>query len=506
MSYLYWNRFKRLSLPVFFLAAPAFAGAGALDVKCVDQGGNALSGVQVLVQQLGSGKWKDKKSDGKGVARFEKLDGGIYRVVARQQGFAPAFYEFARIKEGAQETVSLNFAPGDSARKLYFEDQSLSQKSMEALQQGVEALKAGKFDEAEKQIRAAIELNPSNPEAHFNLAIGYAQQNKWEPAENALRKASELSGMLAEIQQSLKPSEPNPYAEIQQRAEGLRAKLPGLKLRMEANEQLTKRNFKEAVAKFQEVLKSTPDDPDVYYSLAVAQAHAELYDEATQSVEKAMQLKPEEKAYGDLKKQIADRKVNAVLIKAQSVLDQGQELYKKGDYAGALQKYEEARAMIQGKKQAIAWSLIAKAHAQLNHPDQAIEAFKQAMDLAPDEANRRNELAQYYLSQKRYDQALELYSDPRGAGSEQVDQTLFALGQKMSKEGNAEVAQLAYEKALKANPNNAEVYYELGMTYFYNKKDAKRAKEMLTKYQEIGKDKDHLNNTHSVLVVIARRK
>ena len=74
MSYLYWNRFKRLSLPVFFLAAPAFAGAGALDVKCVDQGGNALSGVQVLVQQLGSGKWKDKKSDGKGVARFDKLD------------------------------------------------------------------------------------------------------------------------------------------------------------------------------------------------------------------------------------------------------------------------------------------------------------------------------------------------------------------------------------------------------------------------------------------------
>src|SRR6266568_7343937 len=83
MSYLYWNRFKRLSLPVFFLAAPAFAGGGALDVKCVDQGGNALSGVQVLVQQLGSGKWKDKKSDGKGVARFDKLDGGIYRVVAR---------------------------------------------------------------------------------------------------------------------------------------------------------------------------------------------------------------------------------------------------------------------------------------------------------------------------------------------------------------------------------------------------------------------------------------
>src|SRR5205809_4092080 len=112
MSYLYWNRFERLFLPVLFMAVPAFAGPGTLDVKCVDQGGNALSGVQVLVQQIGSGKWKDKKSDGKGVARFDKLDVGIYRVVARQQGFAPSFFEYARIKEGAQETVSLNFEPG----------------------------------------------------------------------------------------------------------------------------------------------------------------------------------------------------------------------------------------------------------------------------------------------------------------------------------------------------------------------------------------------------------
>src|SRR5207249_7026895 len=143
--------------------------------------------------------------------------------------------------------------------------------------------------------------------------------------------ASELSGMLGEIQKSLKPSEPNPYQEMRQQADALLSKLPGLKLRMEANERMSKRNFKEAVAKFQEVLKSSPDDPDAYYNLAIAQAHAELYDEATQSVEKALQLKPGEKAYEDLKKQIADHKMNAALIKAQSVLDQGQELYKKGD-------------------------------------------------------------------------------------------------------------------------------------------------------------------------------
>lgn len=162
--------------------------------------------------------------------------------------------------------------------------------------------------------------------------------------------------------------------------------------------------------------------------------------------------------------------------------------------------------MIPGVKQAIAWAQIAKSHAQLNQPDKAIEAYMKAMEIAPDEASYRKSLAQYYLNQKRYEEALNLYADPKGAGAEPVDQTLFALGQKLSGEGNADVAALAFEKALQANTKHAEAHYELGMHYFYNKKDGNKAKELLTKYLELGQDKDHLNNTRSVLVVISKRK
>jgi tetratricopeptide (TPR) repeat protein len=110
------------------------------------------------------------------------------------------------------------------------------------------------------------------------------------------------------------------------------------------------------------------------------------------------------------------------------------------------------------------------------------------------------------MNQKKYDEALKLYADPRTSGSEPVDQTLFNLAMNMSKQGNSEMAQLALERTIQANPNHAEAYYELGTLYFYDKKDNKRAQEMLKKYIELGKDKGHLDNSNALLVVISKKK
>jgi tetratricopeptide (TPR) repeat protein len=109
------------------------------------------------------------------------------------------------------------------------------------------------------------------------------------------------------------------------------------------------------------------------------------------------------------------------------------------------------------------------------------------------------------MGQKKYDEALNLYADPRTSGSEPVDQVLFNLAMNMSKQGNSEMAQLALERTIKANPNHAEAYYELGTLLFYDRKDYKGAQEMLKKYIELGKDKGHLDNANSLLVVINKK-
>jgi len=79
-----------------------------------------VQNAKVVVLSLNTDKAKDKKSDTQGIAEFAKLDYGVYRVIGRKEGFAPALFEFVLLK-GSTESATLKFAAG-ADKKLYFED------------------------------------------------------------------------------------------------------------------------------------------------------------------------------------------------------------------------------------------------------------------------------------------------------------------------------------------------------------------------------------------------
>ena len=494
-------RFAVVALGVLMCAFPLWADS-TLDVQCNDQGGTPQAGVKVSLQHLNSQKVRDKKSDAKGMANFNKLDDGVYRVIARKEGFEPVFHEFIGLKGSAKESVTLQLKPGDMQKQVYFESEALHQKSIELLKQGAGLIGEGKFGEAEKQIRESLDINPTNPDAYYNLAVAYLQQGKWQEGEQSLKRTVEITGVLSAGPQ------PASYQELGQRAQGIISKLPQLKALADGNKALREKRYDVAVAKFQEALQAEKD-ADIYHNLAVALGESKKYDEAIEAADQAIKLKPDEKSHLELKNRITERKQtearNEVLIKAQNTLEQANKKFDAGDYAGALKGYEEILPTVPEKNQPSIWFQVARTQAQLKQPDKAIQAYKRAIEMAPDKPDYRNALAKYYLDEKRYEEALELYADPRGAGSQSPEQALFAMGEKLSNQGNSPVAQLAFEKVLKLNPENAEAYYQLGMIHYYDKKNDKRAKELLTKYLEIGKQKDHLENTKSVLVVLKKR-
>ncbi len=480
-----------LCLPAYILAAN-----NTLEVQCVDKSGNPVAGVKVEIMNLENQKWKDKKSDPKGIARFDKSDDGVYRIRSRKEGFAPALYEFVALKGDKQESVKLVFEPG-ADHPLYFEEQgkSAGPQAMEALKGGVEDLRAGKYDDAINKLKTSLTLNPSNPEAHFNLAIAYIQQKKWDEGEVELKAVSRITGAL--MQMKIPEGQPNVYAQINQNSEGILQKLQGFKLRSEGSDFLQKKSFKEAAQKFQESLKYIADDPDTYYNMALAQAQAKMFPEAQQSIQKAISMKPAEKAYTDLKQQIDGLKEQDTVQKAQVIVDAGEALFKSNDFAGAMQKYQEAKGMLPPKGQAVVMTLIGKAEAAQNHQDAALQAYKQAIELDPENPRFKNALALYHISQKKYDDALGLLC---------TDGDYFACGQKLAKDPNgAQVAQLAFDRSIQKNPANAEAYYELGMMLYFSKENDKKARELLAKYVEIGKDSGHLDNAKSSIVILDRR-
>jgi len=503
-------------LPAYVLAA-----SNTLDVKCVDKSGAVVAGAKVEIQKIDfqnpDQKWKDKKSDNNGLARFDKMDDGVYRVLSRKPGFAPALYEYVVLKGDKQENINLLFEPG-ADHPLYFEPpkaqaqgeegkpapavQSMVSQAIETMKAGLADLQGQKFADAENKFKAALALFPSSADARYYLGVTYGQQNKWDLAEPELKKAFDITGALMQV----KPvqGQQNPYGQLHQNVEGLLQKIPGFRLLAQGSENLKNKNYKEAIAAFQESVKYIPDNADAYYNMALAQANSKMFDEAQQNIQKAIAMKPTEKAYTDLKQQIEDLKARDVVEKAQLIVNEGEDLFKKNDYAGALQKYQQAKAMLPPKGQAIALTLVGKAEAALNHQDQALAAYKQAMELDPGNDRFKLALAQYYVSQKKYDEALAVYSGG-GAGTGS-DQALFKLGQSLSKDdANRQVAELAFEKAIQANPANAEAYYELGMMLYFSKENDKHAKELLTKYMEIGKDQGHMDNAKGSLVILDRR-
>jgi len=68
----------------------------------------------------------------------------------------------------------------------------LAPKAQEALSRGVQALREGKLDDAEKYINKAVKLAPANPDVLYVQAMLYMKRGNWETAESVLQKSNQM--------------------------------------------------------------------------------------------------------------------------------------------------------------------------------------------------------------------------------------------------------------------------------------------------------------------------
>jgi tetratricopeptide (TPR) repeat protein len=494
-----------VSLSILFFALPVFAQNGAIKVKCVDASSNPVQGVNISLISSGGPSLKDKKTDSKGEAEFTKLNDGLYRVVGRKDGFEPALFEFVTLK-GTAENVTMKMTAG-ADKRLYFEVPGQDQKALDLVNQGLALYKENKFSDAEKIFSQAAELDPSNPDSFRYLGLSLLQQAKFEQAIEQLNRASKLAGLYA--------GAPLPtaaqYQQIVDNIQGLMKQMPVFKARNAAKE----KNFEEAVAQFTEALKNDPNNAELYSSIAIVQANANKLDEALAAISKAVQLKPDNKEYVDLKAKLSTIKERDEAAKAQQALIQtindGDKLFQDGDSAGALKKYQEAIAKLPDENKALkasVWRQIGRSQAKLNQVGAAIDAFKKSIDFAPDEKTAldyRKSFAQFYLDQKKNEEALNVLTEAKDSDAQSLEPTLLKLFDGF-KNSQPKLAEMVLERVIKINPQNANAYFELGQMYYMDGKSMDgRTKELFAKYQEIGKDEDKLSRMKDMLVIINRR-
>jgi tetratricopeptide (TPR) repeat protein len=489
-----------ISLSILFIALPALAQNGALAVKCVDSSGAPVQGAKVMITNVIMQKEKDKKTDADGLAEFAKLEDGTYRIVGRKDGFAPALYEFAVLK-GTKDTIPLKLSPG-ADKKFYFEDPAEGQKAITLLKQGMTVIGPPQNSavEAEKAFLQSLEINPSNPVGLYYLAVAYLQQSKYDQLVPTLNKAIQMAEMMKGLP-ALESSLPT-YDLVYQGASKLSKQIPAFK----GDDAVRKKDYDQAIANYSEAIKNSPDNPEYHASMAIALANVNRYDEAIASIDKAIQLKPDDKTYVDNKARISAKKEIAIVQKAQVIMEDGMKLLKSGEAAEAVKKFEEAKSMIPEAKQAPLWLQIGEAQVKLGDKEAAIAAYKKALELAPaDKAEiYRKAYAQFYLDERKYDEAIAILADAKAAGQtpEQVLQDLVKTWK--NKEPNFAMA--ALEKIIQMSPENADAYFDLGqLCYMEGKSKDARTKELLTKYLEIGKDPDKIGLTKDMMVIVNKR-
>jgi len=478
---------------IVFSALPVFAES-TLQVKCVDSSGAPVPGVKVTIAPVKAlQKVKDKKSDAQGVAEFAKIDDGAYRVFGRKEGLVPALYEFAMLK-GSQESVTLTFAAG-ADKKLWFEDPAEEQKANALLKQALETAKQNNnLDEGVKLLQQALAIKPSMGEALFYLGMAYIQQGKFDQAVQMMDKASDVANIWLTSPQG---SGQNIYQAIIQNVQQMKKNLPGLK----AERALQDKNYDLAVKGFTEAIQGNPNEPDLHANLAIALANSQKYDEALAEIDKAIQIKQSD-TYTKYKSSIQAMKEKAGTDQAQALFTEGNKLLENGDATGALKKYEEAKALVPQDRQAPIWRQIGTAQAKLNQP-QAAESFRKAIELAPADRAKdyRDALSLYYMDAKKCDEAIDSSVDSKSATLE-PDLRAFV---KRWKDKQPKCSEAALERVLKINPENLDAAFDLGQMYYLDKDNDRRAKELLAKYAEKGKEADKLDNVKAMLVIINRR-
>ncbi len=482
------------------VTVPLAAADTKLLVNCVKESGEPIAEMRVMAQEVKTNKVTEQKSNKKGVAEFKKMPEGVYRVIARAEGLDPILVEFFPLKGGEQKTLDLKFKPGDANKKFYFEDQAAGQQVEQLFTEAVGLLQKSQLEPAIEKLNQALAINPTSPGARQNLALAYANQQKWDLAEQQVKLAIEdVRGLkLASTGTDTKP-----YDDTEAALQKFLQSIPAMKIQLEADAALREGKNELAVTKLQELTKLSPDDAAMLYNLALAQAKLRRFDDAKKTIEKASTLNPQDKNIQELKRLLNENEKAIIMQQMQQTLTAGDDAFKQGKYEEALAKYQQVLAEAPPEIQGGIWAGVARVQQKMNHEPQMVEAYQKAIALGKNKSQYAQELADYYFTQGKVQEGVQVLTAVYKQGPDPLDQALFNAGAAAMKKKNAKAqAQALFEETLKVNPEHAEAQYELGMIYFYDLKDPARAKAALTKYSQVGKDQGHLDSARAVMIVI----
>jgi tetratricopeptide (TPR) repeat protein len=170
-------------------SAPAFA-QGIVKGKVVDEKGQPVTDAKVTI--AGPARNAETKTNNKGEFVQVGLQSGRYTVTVSKDKVGQAAQQ-VNVTQGTPAEANFTLTPTSGM--------SPEQKAVqEAAASAIDALRAGRDDEAITKLNDVVTKLPTCSDCYYNLGIAYTHKQQWTEAETALKKSIEL-----------KPTNPDPY-------------------------------------------------------------------------------------------------------------------------------------------------------------------------------------------------------------------------------------------------------------------------------------------------------
>src|SRR5580698_960960 len=359
-----------------------------------------------------------------------------------------------RLAQSIRENLALSPEIVKELQAQAFRPSSKSTEALRDYNQGIELVRQGNNLEAQKKFDSATQEDSEFALAFSRLAQTYASLGYDNEAERYSRRAVELSAPLPSSEKYL----------------------------IEASNARIQNDTQKAIAAYQNIVKVSPEDPDIQFTLASLYEDANDFDNARAHLAQVLEQDPKyvdallasgrvEIKSGNpqngldflnraltLAIQLDNQEEKAAILQAIGVAyrltDKPQE---------ALRNYQESMAIKKqiGDKRGIAVSLNESAQAQvmLGQRDAALASYKEALQIRREIGDKRgvadtlNDLANFYQDAAQPDEALKLYKEALQSNRDLADESgqamiLNNIGTSYLSKGQYQDALTYYQQAL----------------------------------------------------------
>ena len=343
----------------------------------------------------------------------------------------------------------------------------------QALQQAIEAHKAGRVQEADRLYTAILKAQPKHPDANHNmgvLAVGVGKVQEALPFFKTALEANPAKAQfwLSYIDTLIKLDKLADAQAVLDQAKSKGAKGDGFnKL-----EQRLKEAGQEPLEANQIASEAQPPQPNTLDSLKLDQAlklakkkaKAGSTEESRSIYEDILVKFPKNKRARDGLKALAGGTVGKVTKAQDPPQDQLQSLLNLYSQGLLQQALKQAETLVQQfPKSPVLFNIQGAALKDLGQLNQSIEACNKALAIKPDYADAYYNLGNVLKEQGKLEEAIEAYNKALAIKPDYAE-AYINMGNALKKQGKLEEAIEAYNKAIVIKPDYADAYYNMGVT------------------------------------------